>query len=182
MQFSGKNGQSNRFTSTSLGHWSFITNGSFTDHLIHCWILLSIDSTQTSWQSVTSLILIGSVPDPSPQWLERLQNNHNVRNQCKLPQHRKPKRWKSNPVADLHRKILYTRPRLIFSISMQFSAKFGQKIGWHPLLGNPGSAADSNRRLYLFSSMSFGWPAERLYDSVSCLIRVCTMCYFQSET
>ena len=51
-------------------------------------------------------------------------------------------------VADLHSKILDTRPLgLIFFIYMQFSPNFDQIIGWYPtfdlapLLGNPGSAA-----------------------------------------
>ena len=161
---------------------SLIQDDSFADHLTYCWTLLSVDSTQTSPRSVTSLTLIGSVPDPSPRWSERLQNKHNVRSQRKLPKRRKLKTWKSNQVADLHSKILYTRPRLIFVISMQFSAKFSQKIVWRPPLGNPGSAADTNRSLNLFSSISFGLRTERLSYSVSCLIRVCTMCYFQSET
>ena len=38
-------------------------------------------------------------------------------------------------VADLHCKTVYARPSLgrIFFIFMQFSANFGQIIGWHPL-------------------------------------------------
>ena len=58
--------------------------------------------------------------------------------------------WDTKSVADLHSKISNATPLgPVFFIFMQFSAKFGQIIGWRspsPHLGSPRSAAEDQKK------------------------------------